>query len=104
MSLLFVVLLFPVELILAAAVLSPTRIVILKEGKLLKVTKNMCNSLCNIQTGSKSEMEQLEDDFVAGKWIPSFLNQEPKKGKKRKHIDKNNTQKTKKAKENQPQK
>ena len=45
-------------------------------------------------------MEQLEDDFVAGLWIPSFLKkQEPKKQKKRKHDEKLN-----KAKESQLQK
>ena len=44
-------------------------------------------------------MQQLEDNFVAYTWIPSFLqNQEPKK-QKRKHKNKNKGQK--KAKENQ---
>ena len=49
--------------ILTTIVLSPSRKNIMKEDLLLKVTKNMYNSLFNIQTESKSEMEQLEDDW-----------------------------------------
>ena len=71
----------------------------LKEELLLKVTRTLYG--LSIQTGTISDMHQLEDNFVAGSWIASFLqNQEPKK-RKRKHQNKNKGQK--KAKENQLQ-
>ena len=42
----------------------------LKEELLLKVTRTLYG--LNIQTGTVSDMQQLEDNFVAGSWIPSF--------------------------------
>ena len=70
-------------------------------GRIAAKGNKTCRTLygLNIQTGTKSDMQQPEDNAVAGSWIPSFLqNQEPKK-RKRKHHDKNKGQK--KAKENQ---
>ena len=32
-------------------------------------------------TGSMSEMQQLEDDFVSGNWVPPFLREAPTKKK-----------------------
>ena len=51
-------------------------------------------------TGTKSDMEKLEDNFVNKTWSPSFLNtNEPPKKKKRKNIlNTNETPKKKKRK------
>jgi len=37
-------------------------------------------------TGSMSEMQQLEDDFVSGNWVPPFLREAPTK-KRGKYIN-----------------
>ena len=76
---------FFVAKILAATAFSLPRMITLKKELLQKVTKT-CRALygTNIQSGTKSEMQQLEHNFVAEFWIPSFLqNQEPKKQKEK---------------------
>ena len=47
---------------------------------IISIHLNISFSYKNI-TGSMSEMQQLEDDFVSGNWAPSFLREAPKKRK-----------------------
>ena len=56
---------------------------------IVSIHLNISFSYKNI-TGSMSEMQQLEDDFVSGNWAPSFLREAPKKKKRKVHQQKNN--------------
>ena len=64
------------------------RIVTVKDEKIEEGTAAKGNKACrtlyglNIQTGTKSEMQQLDDNFVAGSWITSFLQNEKPKSRK----------------------
>ena len=44
-----------------------------------------------------SEMQQLEDDFVSGNWVPPFLREAPTKKKRKVHQQPTATPKGKKA-------
>ena len=48
-------------------------------------------------TGSMSEMQQLEDDFVSGNWVPPFLREAPTKKKRKVHQQPTATPNGKKA-------
>ena len=63
---------------------------------IISIHLNISFSYKNI-TGSMSEMQQLEDDFVSGNWAPSFLREAPKKKKRKVHQQ---TKTTTKEKEN----
>ena len=72
------------------------------EGRIGAKGTKTCRTLygLSIQTATKSEMQKLEDNFVAGSWIPSFLqNPEPKQQKRKRNNNKNKGQKKTKEKQ-----